>query len=250
MEQNKVAELYDRLFLFERGRKVSKQYPIHKKLSDLFGYQDIYEYILTTEEIKNKAILDAGCGVGYGSALLAENGAQKVHGISISTREIQQAMEYQAYQNLSFELACFKDIRKDHYDLIVCVESLKHSLDLQNDFTTLLKGLKANGKLIVVDDFFEGMENKALYSLMKKWELKYALKEEHLIPYTENLNMKSIDLTEFVLKPLLWKLKVYRFLSRWVMSKKVCDIFEGGWLLDELYTRGLMKYKLIHITKK
>jgi len=250
MEQSKVAELYDRLFHFEHNSKVSKQYPIHKKLRHSFGYQDIYEYIITTETIKNKTILDAGCGVGYGSSLLAESGAQKVHGISISKREIRQAVKYQTHYNLSFDVACFKDTKKEYYDLIVCVESIKHSLDLQNDFATLLKGLKPKGKLIIVDDFFEGMKNKAVYNLMKKWELKYVLNEEHLKTNAENFKIKTTDLTEFVVKPSLWKLKLNRFLSRWIMRKKVYDIFEGGWLLGELYTRGLMKYKLIHITKQ
>lgn len=249
MEPNKVAELYNRLFLFENDKKVSKQYPIHKKLSHSLGYQDIYEYIIATEKIKNKIILDAGCGVGYGSTLLAKKGAKKVHGISVSKFEIDQAAQFQEHQKLSFQVASFTDIKKGCYDLIICVESLKHSLDFQTDYFKLLEGLKSKGKLIIVDDFYEGNENKLLITLMNKWELNYVLKEENLKITAKNHEITDVDLTRFVETKTLLKLKIIRFLSRWFMPKKVYAIFEGGWILDTLYTKGLMKYKLISIKK-
>ena len=249
MEGNKVAELYDRLFLFEHDKKVSKHYPIHKKLSQSFGYRDIYECIIATEKIADRVILDAGCGVGYGSRLLAKSGAKAVHGISLSKFEINQASKIQEHHNLSFKVASFGDIKNSHYDLIICVESLKHSLDFQTDFRKLLEGLKPNGKLIIVDDFYKGNENERLTSLMNKWELNYVLKEENLKIIAKNYKINDIDLTEFVKKRLLWKLKLIRLTSRWFMSRKTYDIFKGGWILDGLYTQGLMKYKLICIEK-
>ena len=249
MEPNKVSELYDRLFLFEHDKKVSKHYPIHKKLSQSFGYRDIYECIIATEKIADRVILDAGCGVGYGSRLLAKNGAKAVHGISLSKFEIDQASKIKEHHNLSFKIASFKDTRNEYYDLIICVESIKHSLDFQTDYLRLLGGLKPNGKLIIVDDFYKGNENERLTSLMNKWELNYILKEENLKIIAKNYKISDIDLTKFVKKRLLSKLKLIRYSSRWFMSRKSYEIFKGGWILDELYTQGLMKYKLICIKK-
>ena len=249
MASNKVAELYNRLFLFEHDKKDSKQYPIHKKLSHSFGYQDIYEYITAKEKIENKTILDAGCGVGFGSTLLVEKGAKKVHGVSISKFEIDQAIQFQKHQKLSFEVASFAHTKKAYYDLIICVESLKHSLDFRKDYFKLLEGLKPNGKLIIVDDFYEGKENKKLTALMRKWELNYILTEKNIKQIAKNEKITVDDLTEFVQKKMLLKLKIIRFFSQWFMSKKTNEIFEGGWILDELYTKGLMTYKLISIQK-
>ena len=249
MEEYKTAEFFDRLFLFEHNKRASNQYPIHKKLSNSFGYNDVYEYVIATEKIKNRTILDAGCGVGYGSTLLARSGAKKVEGISISRFEIDQAIKTQEHQNLSFEVASFKDVKEGYYDLIICVESLKHSVNFQEDYTRLLEGLKRKGKLIIIDDFYVGNKDKLLSTLMNKWELNFVLKEENLEVTTESYKMTSVDLTHFVKKRLLWELKLIRFLSRWFMSKKVHKIFEGGWVLEALYRQELMNYKLICIEK-
>jgi 2-polyprenyl-3-methyl-5-hydroxy-6-metoxy-1,4-benzoquinol methylase len=102
--------------------------------------------------------LDAGCGVGFGSLLFAKNEAQKVSGISVSDLEIERANRNKNkyhFDNVDFEVCTFEDVASSRYDLIFCIESLKHALDFDNAFNVLLKGLKTNGKLIIVDDFFE-----------------------------------------------------------------------------------------------
>jgi len=69
-----VAKLYDDLFFLNSKRKTEGAYPIHKSLTyESQEVKNLYSYLLMEFDIpKSGRLLDCGCGVGYGSLLLAE----------------------------------------------------------------------------------------------------------------------------------------------------------------------------------
>src|SRR3546814_2694630 len=77
-------------------------------------------------------VLDAACGEGFGSALLARAGAHSVLGVDIADSAITHARSrYGAQPVLSFARAdvCALDAFPDNsFDLIVSFETLEHEI--------------------------------------------------------------------------------------------------------------------------
>lgn len=250
---NDITNLYNNLFKLEEKFRKEEAYPIHKRLYFDQNIKDIYEYLVSKIDIKNKVILDAGCGVGFGSLLFAKNGAKSVKGISVSELEIERANNNKfSIENeiITFEKATFDDIQQNVFDLIFCVESLKHSLDFDKSFQTLLNGLKPEGKLCIVDDFFEENENAISKAFMKDWNLNFLLALSHLKLNSEEFEIEIEDLTQWMKPKSLLKINAqilfFKLFKRNAMVKK---LFKGGLLLDKLYAKKQMKYLLVVITK-
>ena len=86
------------------------------------------EYILSRSEIKNKKILDIGCGGGILSEELSKMGA-KVTGIDSSKKSISIAKKHAKEKNLDIEYinGSILDISNlGKYDCIICFEMIEH----------------------------------------------------------------------------------------------------------------------------
>jgi SAM-dependent methyltransferase len=252
--QNEITQLYNALFELESKFKNDENYPIHKKLDFKGKFNDIYELIISLIEIKGKSILDAGCGVGFGSIMLLQNGAKKVLGISVSDKEIERAnkgKEKLEFKNIEFKKSTFDETLRNKYDIIICVESLKHSLAFDNSLQALLNGLKPNGKLCIVDDFFDENHNKTSSEFAKNWHLNFLISQKDIEIISNDFSTSVKDLTHFVPKKLKLKtefsIALFRLLKKKSAFKK---LFLGGLLLDKLYVYNQMKYLLVVITKK
>ncbi|MCB0443990.1 MAG: class I SAM-dependent methyltransferase [Flavobacterium sp.] len=247
-----ISQLYNSLFELEAKFKKEAVYPIHKQLHFSERFSDIYEFLVSKVDCKGKTILDAGCGVGFGSFLFVKNQAKEVVGISVSIREIERANEIKTklkIENCQFQLASFDEISTS-FDLIFCVESLKHSLDIQKSFTTLLDALTPNGQLVIVDDFFDGHENTISQQLKENWHLNSLISENDIQIDDANFSISSEDLTPFMRLKSLFKIYTQRLFFRlFKKNSPYKKLFKGGVLLDHLYTKKQMKYKLLIITK-
>lgn len=246
-----VSQLYNKLFELERKTKRLRLYPIHKKLS-LPNHKDIYDFLIEFYKFDDsKNILDAGCGVGYGSIKISETTNAFVVGISVSPLEIQQAKQNATKLlngNCSFELLSFADVPKNTFDVIICVESLKHAIPIHSSVNSLIDGLKANGRLIVVDDFYGSdiISGKTEHQLIKDWRLDTLIKVEDLPNSTQN------DITKYVkVKSMLSsiiKLIGLALLKPFVSEVSIA-LFRGGVYLDILYKKKKLTYLICEIRK-
>ena len=66
--------------------------------------EHINRYIFASDLVKNKKVLDAACGTGYGTALLAQS-AERVFGIDISKEAISYAESNYSAKNVNFAVA-------------------------------------------------------------------------------------------------------------------------------------------------
>ena len=105
-------------------------------------------------DTSQRVILDAGCGTGYKSLLLAiANPGSKVIGIDISRNSIEIARErikYHNYQDhVEFHLIEIKDLPKLNltFDYINCDEVLYFSTDIIRDLSIFKEHLKPTGIL-------------------------------------------------------------------------------------------------------
>lgn len=248
-----VAKLYNRLFEFESGRKKLLCYPIHKRMDFKNHYLHVYDFLAKHTEIKGKTILDAGCGVGFGSTFLANHGAKRVIGISISEQEIHHARNATTAlrtENIEFQLGGFEQIKPNFYDLIVCVESLKHAIDLPQTLLAFEKALKPNGQLCVIDDFLQANEDHCTAQLAQDWNLNFLLSSTHFDVLDSTFSKEIISLRPFTPSKnlfIIWlKLQFFQIFRKTSLLKK---LFHGGLLLDLLYAKQHMEYQLFILTK-
>lgn len=100
---------------------------------------------------KGKRVLDAGTGMGIPSCCIAENGAENVFGVDISSA-IEVA--YENTKHLSQVSIVQGDIYKlpfkyNSFDVVVCVAVLQHLPSPEKAYRELLKYVKPEGSLIV-----------------------------------------------------------------------------------------------------
>jgi SAM-dependent methyltransferase len=249
--QEKVSHLYNKLFEFERKIKRLGAYPIHKKLK-LPEQKDIYDLLVKEYHLQDaQSILDAGCGVGFGSLKIAKETQAKVLGISVSPLEIVQANKnLRSLQHIkcSFEVMSFEDVPKNEFDAILCVESLKHAIPIHRSVEALLQGLKAGGRLIVVDDFYTAnlTDGKTEKTFIKDWRLDKLIQIKDLPvgavrDITKYMEIKSIFSSRV-------KLLIFAIIRPFV-SKIYVDVFRGGVHLDILYNKEKMKYMVYEFKK-
>jgi len=256
MTQEVVGKLYDGLFRWEKKRK-RYSYPIHKKLNtEKFGFSDIYEWICDHYvQYKNKHILDAGCGVGYGSLYMASTLNANVTGISVSTKEIERAKENLKNSELSlrtnFSYASYDNLPSKKFDFIVAVESIKHTKHLGNTLNSLVGALKENGTLIIIDDFLISEEPKKVIDRYSKyWHLAEVFSFDDFIEKLPTFRCIK-DLTPFVLikSKLILKSGIYitEILSHF---RPIYRIVKGGLYLEQLFRQKSMGYYVIEYVKK
>lgn len=132
--------------------------PLDKSPKDnpnlLYIHNLVTPYYLRNQKFidtKDKVILDAGCGTGYKSLVLAEaNPGAKVVGIDISEESIklaQQRLEHHGFDNAEFHVLSLQELPKLDYqfDYINCDEVLYLFPDLATALQGMISVLKPNG---------------------------------------------------------------------------------------------------------
>ena len=114
-------------------------------------YEHWHRYVFAKNLAKGLRVLDAACGEGYGSALLAD-GASEVIGVDIDAASIGHARErYGARANLSYEQgdATLLDFPPGRFDLVVCFETLEHVQAQERMIAGFARVLTDDGLLII-----------------------------------------------------------------------------------------------------
>lgn len=262
MTSPRVDLLYDALHAFEARRRGGSAYPVHKRLhAERLGRDDIYDWIV--EQVEPTGIghvLDAGCGVGYGSIRLAQRLGCRVTGVSLSEREIANASAAALAAGLGdrteFSRTSFDDLPRAAYDLIVAVESLKHSGDLARSVGAMLAALTPRGVLVVVDDCYAGTGSAAAErQLVADWELERLYSEADFLAPLAAVPHRVVDLSHGVRRSAAWAIAV-RLLGVELalpfaveQTGRALRAFRGGLRLEQLYAGGAMSYKAIFAFK-
>jgi len=94
---------------------------------ELIEVEHLARYWWATSLAPGRSVLDAGCGVGYGSAMLARAGAIEVVGVDVSAKAVEAAAE-RAPENASFVAADVHALPFDarRFGLVVCFEVIEH----------------------------------------------------------------------------------------------------------------------------
>jgi len=112
--------------------------------------EHLARYRWAAQFASGRRVLDAGCGVGYGSALLALAGASEVVGVDVAGDILSAAAERMP-PGVSLEVGDVTDLdhEEGRFDLVVCFEVIEH---LQNPARAVgeFRRVLAPGGLLVV----------------------------------------------------------------------------------------------------
>jgi 2-polyprenyl-3-methyl-5-hydroxy-6-metoxy-1,4-benzoquinol methylase len=110
-------------------------------------------YLFACELIgEGEAVLDAACGVGYGSALIAERtGCARVLGVDLSEDAIGYARLHYAPSKVGYRCSdCRATGEPDaSFDTVVSFETVEHIADASGFLAEAFRVLKPGGRLVV-----------------------------------------------------------------------------------------------------
>lgn len=147
--------------------------------------EHLQRYHSIKEIAKDKIVLDAACGEGYGAHILSQS-AKIVYGIDISEEAIKHAKTKYKNKNLNFINGSIKHLllEDDSIDVVVSFETIEHVDEkIQIRFLKEIKRvLKREGILII------STPNQYVYSDLTNYKNEYHIKEFYEEEFHDLLN--------------------------------------------------------------
>lgn len=106
-------------------------------------------YRLALPHVRGRTVLDAGCGVGWGTQLLLEAGASRVVGLDISDDAAAAFRERLPHTPFVLGDLAAPPFADDAFDVIVCFEALEHTAATSAALDGLARVLRPDGVLFV-----------------------------------------------------------------------------------------------------
>jgi SAM-dependent methyltransferase len=145
-----------------------------------------------------RTVLDAGCGVGWGSAVLSEAGAERVVGIDVNPEALASARERTGDRAATFVQGDLQELpfADGSFDLIVCFEAIEHVQDPERALDAIRRVL-APGGLLVISSPNRGVYPSCNPHHVREYasdELDAALRDRfaHVAPYRQQTHVGSL----------------------------------------------------------
>jgi protein-L-isoaspartate O-methyltransferase len=136
-------------------------------------YEHLHRYALAARLCRGANVLDAACGEGYGSSLLAQDAASVI-GVDVDEQTVQHAgVRYSNQDNLEFRTADCTQLpfNDDHFDVIISFETLEHLSAQEALISEFHRVLKPEGFLML------SSPDKAEYSEKQGNQNEFHIKE-------------------------------------------------------------------------
>ena len=226
----------------------------------------IHERILAAVDLAAPRVVDAGCGLGGTIFYLHRRLGGEYDGLTLSPTQRVHAEREAKRRGVAaacrFHLRSYDDdlraIVPDGADLIIAVESLAHSVRPERTVANLAGVLRRGGALIVVDDvpgdaLADGDGDFA--GFRSGWRCPAIARHATLLDALSNAGLaveRDEDLTPLVgrrdpseIERLVRINRRWRSWTGWLGAAELIDSLHGGLMLERLYRRGLMRYRLV-----
>ena len=182
------------------GERVTHLYP-----NDLYyAHLSIYEF--ASKFARDKIVLDAGCGDGYGTNYLVHRGARYITGIDVSQVAINACQKHYSNNNLKFQRMDLSEINgfnPHSIDLIFSSNALEHVASVRDFFDKCYELLTADGQVFiavppVVDEISRNANISNPYHLNiwtpAQWKFALSLYFDEIQCYTHTLQKPDVSL--------------------------------------------------------
>jgi SAM-dependent methyltransferase len=272
-----VSRYYDWLSSFQRvtswiGQGGGYQsLTVHRLLasgdSAIASADVVHERILAAAgSLHAPRVVDAGCGLGGTIFYLHRALGGEYDGLTVSPRQRAHAEREARRRGVSaacrFHLRSYDDDLRAAVpvgaDLVVAIESLAHSGNPARTIANLARIVRPGGRLVVVDDvpddrlagtdadFAAFRDGWRCPAIARRGTLLAALAAADLVVEADDDLTTLVALREpRALERLVRTNRRWRAWAGWTGAGELIDSLYGGLMLERLYRRGLMQYRLV-----
>jgi len=122
------------------------------KMDKTIEEEHVARYEYASQFIKGKSVIDAACGSGYGTLLIADGGANEVIGVDISEEAIAIARTKYAHPKVKFrtlDVESLSELGSEIADTVVSFETIEHVADDRKFLKGVNHVLRKGGTFIV-----------------------------------------------------------------------------------------------------
>ncbi|MEC4868651.1 MAG: class I SAM-dependent methyltransferase, partial [Jaaginema sp. PMC 1078.18] len=178
---NKDTELFERIrqqFDFEPYPNTPLEASPEYNINELYIHNLTTSYYLRNQKItqtENKLILDAGCGSGYKSLVLAcANPGAKIVGIDLSEKSIELArlrLQYHGFDNVEFHALAIDELPRLNlqFDYINCDEVIYLTPDIVETLQLMASVLKPDG--IIRTNLHSALQRRNYYQAQQLFKM-------------------------------------------------------------------------------
>lgn len=149
----------------------------------IIRYEHVHRYSALSNFVRNKRVIDVGCGEGYGSAILSST-AVEVVGVDVDSDAVAHANEvYNAHSRLNYQHISAGKLPFDDaaFDLAVCFEVIEHLEAPHLLLPELARIVGEDGVLVI------STPNKRLYSDERNFQNEFHLHEFYIEDFRQFL---------------------------------------------------------------
>ncbi len=117
------------------------------------NYNDLIEQPIVFDllgDIKDKIVLDIGCGYGAMTIKIAENGAKKVLGIDVSERMIEKGNKVNHHEKIAYKVLSAENLDSlgEKFDVVVSCLAIHYIENFDELFVNIFNALNTNGEFV------------------------------------------------------------------------------------------------------
>jgi len=140
----KSLEIYDDPLFFDNYINLRNK---ENNYNDLIEQPIIFDLI---GSVKNKSVLDIGCGYGAMTIKIAKAGAEKVIGVDVSEKMIKKANAENLHEKIQYKIISAEKINtiEDKFDIVVSCLAIHYIENFKELFSNIASLIKSGGKFI------------------------------------------------------------------------------------------------------
>lgn len=161
--------------------------------------------------LKNKKILEAGCGAGRFTEIILKAKPQEIFSIDLSNAVEANYKNHMTYENLVICQASILDLPfiEGSFDFVVCLGVIQHTPNPEETIKKLIGQLRKGGTLLI-DHYSMNYDNNKIRKALRKFLIKKSSRFSYLL----------VSFLTFILWPL------HKFF--WFLERKITKSNRGG----------------------